>query len=149
MLVALSFWILTLLCCGFAALFGGRSGRAIAFIYLLAVAATSLATLDPKAWADQHLPALAVDFALLVALLWVAMRSDRWFPLWFTGFHLVALVSHLATILAPGFAPKLYFLLQSMWSVPMLLTLAIGVALDRQARVSDERGPRSAHRRTA
>lgn len=149
MLVALSFWVLTLACCGFAALFGGRSGRAIALIYVTAVVATSLATRDPKAWSDPHLPALAVDLTLLAALLWVAMRSNRWFPLWFTGFHLVALVSHLAAILAPGFAPKLYFLLQSLWSVPMLLTLAIGVLLDRQAGVGDEPGSRSAHRRAA
>lgn len=147
MLVALSFWILTLLCCGFAAAFGGRPGRAIALIYVLAVAATSLATRDPKAWADPHLPAFAVDLALLGGLLWVALRADRWFPVWFTGFHLVAVVSHLASIVAPGFAPKLYFLLQSLWSVPMLLTLVIGITLDRQARIGDDRGPRPAPRR--
>lgn len=144
MLVALSFWILTLLCCGFAALFGGRSGRAIATIYIVAVAATALATRDPKAWADPHLPALAVDLALLAGLSWVALRSDRWFPLWFTGFHLVAVASHLASILAPGFAPKLYFLLQSMWSVPMLLTLVIGITLDRRAGIGDEPEPHPA-----
>lgn len=149
MLVALSFWVLSLACCGFAALFGGRSGRAIALIYLVAVAATSLATRDPKAWADPHLPALAVDLALLGALLWIALRSDRWFPVWFTGFHLVAVVSHLASILAPGFAPKLYFLLQSMWSVPMLLTLVIGIVLDRQAGIGDEPGTRHTIRQTS
>lgn len=142
MLVALSFWALTLLCCGFAALFGGKSGRAIALIYVAAVAATSLATRDPRAWSDPHLPALIVDLALLAALMWVVLWSSRWFPMWFTGFHLVAVVSHLASALAPGFAPKLYFLLQSLWSVPMLLTLAIGVMLDRQAGISDEPAPR-------
>lgn len=146
MLVALSFWILTLLCCGFAALFGGRAGRAVAIIYIAAVAATSLATRDPKAWSDPHLPALAVDLVLLAALLWVALRADRWFPLWFTGFHLVAVISHLASIFAPGYAPKLYFLLQSLWSVPMLLTLVIGITLDRQAGIRDEPGPRQAIR---
>lgn len=148
MLVALSFWILTLLCCGFAAAFGGRSGRAIAIIYVVAVSATALATRDPKAWADPHLPALAVDLVLLAGLLWVTLRADRWFPLWFTGFHLVAVVSHLASIVAPGFAPKLYFLLQSLWSLPMLLTLVIGITLDRQAGIGDEPGPRAALRRT-
>lgn len=149
MLVALSFWILTLLCCGFATLFGGRSARAIAIIYIVAVAATALATRDPKAWADPHVPALAVDLTLLAGLLWVALRSDRWFPLWFTGFHLVAVASHLASILAPGFAPKLYFLLQSMWSVPMLLTLVIGITLDRQAGIDDESESRRPIRRAS
>lgn len=147
MLVALSFWALTLSCCSFAALFGGKSGRAIAIIYVGAVAATALATRDPKAWADPHLPALIVDLALLVALMWVVSWSSRWFPTWFAGFHLVAVVSHLASVLAPGFAPKLYFLLQSLWSVPMLLTLVIGVMLDRQAGISDEPEPQHAPRR--
>ncbi|WP_447726027.1 hypothetical protein [Sphingomonas koreensis] len=147
MLVALSFWALTLLCCSFAALFGGKSGRAIAIIYVGAVAATALATRDPQAWADPHLPALAVDLALLGALIWVVLHSNRWFPLWFTGFHLVAVVSHLASALAPGFAPKLYFLLQSLWSVPMLLTLVIGITLDRQAGIGNEPEPRQAPRR--
>lgn len=109
--------------------------------------ATALATRDPKAWADPHLPALIVDLALLVALMWVVSWSSRWFPTWFAGFHLVAVVSHLASVLAPGFAPKLYFLLQSLWSVPMLLTLVIGVMLDRQAGISDEPEPQHAPRR--
>lgn len=149
MIVALLFWALMLICCGFAAAFGGRAGRAIAFIYALNILATWWVTRNPEAWRNPHLPALIVDFVLLVALVLVVGRSDRWFPIWFTGFHLVAVISHFASILAPGFAPKIYFLLQSLWSVPMLLTLVIGVALDRQGGVRDEPRLHPELRRTA
>ena len=95
-------------------------------------------------WHHTHYATLAVDVALLVALLAVVLRSDRWFPVWFTGFHLVAVLSHLASIAAPGFAPKVYFLLQGFWSVPMLVTLALGVALDHRGGITDD----TAFRRT-
>ncbi|PKP91113.1 MAG: hypothetical protein CVT77_13160 [Alphaproteobacteria bacterium HGW-Alphaproteobacteria-16] len=139
MIVALSFWFLMLICCGFAAAFGGRSGRAIALVYTLNVIATWLVTGNAEAWRNPHLAAMLVDTALLIALIWIALRSDRWFPIWFAGLHLVATLSHLASALAPGFAPKIYFLLQSLWSLPMLVILVLGVARDRIRGVRDER----------
>jgi hypothetical protein len=137
MTVALLFWGLVLLCGGFAAAYGGRAGRHIALIYFAACVATSWVTRDNLAWLHPHYPAFGVDLALLGALSWVALRSDRWFPIWFTGLHLVAVTSHLASIIAPGFSPRVYFLVQAVWSIPMLATLATGVALDRRAGIAD------------
>jgi hypothetical protein len=140
MMVALLFWGLVLLCGGFAAGYGGRAGRRIALVYFAACVATSWVTRDDLAWLHPHLSAFGVDLVLLGALGWVALRSDRWFPIWFTGLHLVAVTSHLASIVAPAFSPKVYFLVQAVWSIPMLLTLAIGVALDKRAGISDAAG---------
>lgn len=138
MLVALLFWALTLLCCGFAAAYGGLAGRQIAVATILGVAATSLATLDENSWLGPQVPALIVDAALFAALLWIAHRADRWFPIWFAGLQLVAVASHFGSIVAPGFAPKVYFLLQGFWALPMYLSLVTGVALDRRAGIADE-----------
>ena len=137
MTVALLFWSLVLLCGGFAAAYGGRAGRFIALLYFAACIATSWVTRDDLAWLHPHVPAFTVDLVLLGGLGWVALRSDRWFPIWFAGLHLVAVTSHLASIVAPAFSPRVYFLVQAVWSIPMLLTLAIGVALDRRAGISD------------
>ena len=144
MLIALLFWGLTLTCCGFAAGYGGRAGRWIAGLYVAACLGTMAAFQMQSDWHHTHYATLAVDVALLVALVAVVLRSDRWFPVWFTGFHLVAVLSHLASIAAPGFAPKVYFLLQGFWSVPMLVTLALGVALDHRGGITDD----TAFRRT-
>lgn len=138
MLVASLFWALTFLCCGFAALFGGRAGRRIATITIMAVLATSLVTLDERSWLEPQIPALLVDATLFVGLCWIALRSDRWFPIWYAGLQLVAVASHFGSILAPGFAPKLYFLLQSVWALPMYVALIAGVILDRRAGICDE-----------
>jgi hypothetical protein len=140
MMIVLSFWALTLLCCGFAAACGGRDGRRIAVIYVLGCVATVAAWFVESDWSQTHLATFAVDSVLLIAFWWVALRSDRWFPLWIAGFHLVTVVSHLASFIAPGYAFKLYFFLQGFWSVPMLLALAAGVALDWRAGLRDEPG---------
>lgn len=136
-MIAFSFWALTLLCCGFAAALGGRDGRRVAAVYCIGLLATAGAWFIQKDWSHTNLPTFAVDTALLVAFWWVALRSDRWFPLWVTGFHLVTVLSHVASLATPGYVFKLYFFLQGFWSVPMLLALAAGVALDRRAGIAD------------
>jgi len=138
MIVAFLFWALTFLCCGFAALFGGRAGRHIAIVTVAAVLATSLVTLDGRSWAGPQIPALLVDALLFALLCGIALRSDRWFPVWFAGLQLVAVASHCGSLLAPGFAPKIYFLLQSFWALPMYVSLILGVALDRRAGIRDD-----------
>lgn len=142
MIVALLFWALLLACLGFATLYGGRDGRRLAGVYLANVILTIPATLLGPEWHHPQLLVFLVDALLLVALFWIVMTTDRWFPVWFTGFHLVAVLSHLASLFVPGYAYKVYFLLQSFWSLPMLLSLVIGIALDRNAGVCDELDPR-------
>ena len=137
-MAALLFWALVLLCCGYGAAYGGRDGRRLAVIYVVACVLTIPASRLDRSWGVTQLPVLAVDLALLGSVAWLALRTSRWFPIWFAGFHLVAVTAHLATLIAPGFATKAYFLLQAVWSVPMLLSFALGVTLDRQAGLTDE-----------
>lgn len=137
MLVALLFWSLAILCCGFAALYGGRSGMRVAVAIVLALIATALVP-DGNRWLAPNLWALAVDSMLLIVLAQVAIRSNRWFPVWAAGLQLLGVTTHVASIVAPSFAPNVYFLLQAFWAIPMFLTLAVGVALDRAAGITDE-----------
>jgi hypothetical protein len=50
-----------------------------------------------------------------------------------TGFHLVAVVSLFATMVTPNVTPRLYKAIESFWAIPILLTMLIGVELDRRA----------------
>jgi hypothetical protein len=137
-MIALSFWALTLLCCGFAAVFGGRDGRRVALVYVLGCLATVAAAFVEPDWSHTNLATFAVDTVVLVALWRIALHSNRWFPLWLIGLHLVTIGSHLASFLVSGYAFKLYFFLQGFWSVPMLLAMAWGVERDRRAALGDE-----------
>lgn len=139
MLVGILFWMLALLCCGFAALYGGRSGRCVGAAALMAAAATSLVP-DGNFWLAPNIWVAVIDTGLLIALIWIALGSDRWFPVWAAGLQMVGVAFHLGSIAAPGFAPLVYFLLQAFWAIPVLMMLAIGVALDRNAGIRDEPG---------
>jgi hypothetical protein len=133
MIIGILFWLLTLLCCSYAFVFGGRDGRWGAFLLMAATLLTIPALLLGNAWRHTELAILAVDIALLVGLYSLMLFSRRYWPIWMTGFHLVAVVSHLSTMLAPSFTPEIYRALASVWSIPLTLSLLLGVELDRRA----------------
>lgn len=133
MLIGLLFWILTLLCCSHAIAFGGRDGRWAAFLILAASVLSLPPTLMDQAYAQTELLLLAVDLLLLAGLYSLMLASGRYWPIWMTGFHVVAVVTHLSTLLAPDFTPHIYRAVVSFWAIPMPLVLVIGVERDRRA----------------
>lgn len=132
MLIALLFWMLTLLCCGYAIRFGGRDGRWAAFLILAASLLSLPPTLMKGAYADTELIIFAVDLLLLAGLYALMLSSGRYWPIWMTGFHLVAVVTHISTMLVPDFTPQIYRAMGSFWAIPISLVLIIGVELDRR-----------------
>lgn len=137
MALPILFWALTILCCTYGAVFGGRDGRMVAAIFITGALLTIPAQILQESWNQVAWPVMIVDFAVLVGLYWVAMRTNRWWPLWVTGFHLIAMTSHLAVLVAPHFAARVYFGLATLWAVPMLLVILIGVARDRRFGITD------------
>ena len=133
MLIGLLFWVLTLLCCGHAIVFGGRDGRWAAFLILAASLLSLPSTLMDHAYAETELIILAVDILLLGGLYALMIASRRYWPIWMTGFHLIAVVTHLSTLLAPGFTPEIYRAMGGFWAIPIPLALLIGIQLDRRA----------------
>lgn len=143
MLIGLLFWVLTLLCCGYAIRFGERDGRLAAFLILAASGLSLPPTLMEQAYAKTELFIFAVDLLLLAGLYALTLTSRRYWPIWMTGFHLIAVVTHLSTMLVPDFTPRLYRAMGSFWAIPMPLVMIIGIALDRRA-ASRSSGPGSA-----
>ncbi len=126
------FWLLTVVGCGYAAVLGGRDGRWAASLIIAASALTIPATRMGESWARTEYLILLVDLFLLMGLYTLALLSRRYFPLWMTGFHLIAVVTHLSTLLAPRYAPEIYRALGSLWAIPMTLVMMWGIHLDRR-----------------
>lgn len=135
-MIGLLFWALTLVGCGYAASAGGRDGRWAAALIISASLLTIPATRLGEHWTRSEHGILAVDVGLLVGLYVLSLRARTFFPLWMTGFHLVAVATHLSTMLAPDFTPRVYRAMASLWAVPMTVSMVIGVALDRRSRNS-------------
>ncbi|HEX8642891.1 MAG TPA: hypothetical protein VF702_03145 [Allosphingosinicella sp.] len=132
-MIGILFWMLALICCGHAILFGGRDGRWVSFVFLVTAGLTIPAGRLGKAWGETELLVLGVDLILLAGLYAVMLASRRYWPIWMVGFHLLAVVTHLSTMLTPDFTPRLYRAMGTFWVIPLLLSLLIGVELDRRA----------------
>src|SRR3546814_14303325 len=78
---------------GTAAAIGGREGRRVAALYLLAALATWGARFLWPLWNHPHLQVFIIDTALLVGLYIVTINSHRYWPIWFTGLHLLTVLS--------------------------------------------------------
>jgi hypothetical protein len=84
-------------------------------------------------WSQTNYPLFVVDGIYLAALYALAVLSRRFWPIWSAGFQLLSVLTHVATLLDPFTPPQLYRALESFWALPILITMVIGVSLDRRA----------------
>jgi|APDee1175537692_1029409.scaffolds.fasta_scaffold01219_4 hypothetical protein len=133
-MLLLTYWIMTLCCCIYAAAKGGKTGRAGAAIVLFKTVAIALVTYVERDWQITSYSLLQVDAACLVAFLWLSLRSDEYWPLWSTACQFLAVAIHVTTLVQPELTPKVYQGLHSLWAIPMQLFMLRGIVLDRRFR---------------
>lgn len=77
---------------------GGWPERVAAGAMILAWFASSL-LYKSQLWFGPQTGVFVVDVCLLLVLLVIALRSDRWWPMWACGFHALSLILTLALLL--------------------------------------------------
>ena len=77
---------------------------------------------------------MLVDAGLLLYLVWLAMRSDRFWPLYAAGFQVVGTTIHVARFADPNIFHAAYAFAQVFWAYPVLLALAAGTWLEARYR---------------
>ena len=124
----LIFWAILLFCCGYALLKGRKYERIAAVVFLSAtvISVAGHLTLQVRYLALDTTD-VVVDTAVLVALIAIALASDRFWPLWAAGFQLVGSMAHVLKMIDVTFAPWGYAVAARFWSYPILLVLFIGV----------------------
>lgn len=83
---------------------------------------------------------LGVDIALFALFLAIALRSQRFWPLWVSGFHLVAVAAHLMRALKSDLIPSAYGVAAQFWSYPVLLCIGIAVWRSRRRFLAGKNG---------
>lgn len=86
------------------------------------------------AWAKLEVGIFAIDIIALFALIWLALKSSRFWPIWATAFHLLAVITHTTMIAAPQITPWALGTGSVFWAYPMLLALAVGARENKPAR---------------
>ncbi|MBJ7388980.1 MAG: hypothetical protein JHC92_06030 [Sphingomonadaceae bacterium] len=134
-MILLAFYSALLLCAAYASVNGGRTGKAGSAIFIVAsISTVAAARMNPN-WAGTSLELFAVDAGCLLALLILALMSNRFWPIWGLGFQIVAVATHLATLYIPDVVPKSFQALLSFWAIPILLVMVAGTHKDLQYRL--------------
>ena len=123
-------------CTAFALRHGGRSERAGALIIFvgsaLSIAIQQSAFFD---WRFARGGLIAVDVGVLIAFGALALRSERFWPLWATAFHLIAVTTHLVVFFEPRRILQAYAIAQGFWAYPMLF-LIVAASAARRRRIN-------------
>lgn len=121
------YYIFLVACCGYAIFRGSRFeyfGAAIMIIGSLSTLAVG--RLLGNSWTRVEVNILVIDAAALLALVYLTLKSDRFWPIWATAFHMLAVSIHTAMLVAPQITPWAFATGAAFWAYPMLLALAIG-----------------------
>jgi len=114
--------------CGYALLRGTRDARIVALVCIVANFAT-LAVKDPVAtsYSSVETGVLTVDILTLAAFTFVALTSDRFWPLWVSGLQLTTSMGHALKGIESNLLPLAYAAALRFWSYPILIILVVGV----------------------
>ena len=126
MLPPIIFWTLLVVVC-VAAIARGRTDERIA---AGACATATLVThfiLGPMKmdYATVEPGLLALDCAMLVTFVAVALRSSRFWPLWVAGLQLTMSAAHVLKAIDEQLMPRAYAAAAVFWSYPILLIILV------------------------
>jgi hypothetical protein len=121
------FRVLLALVAVYAFLRGSRDERQIGVVLVVGVVATTL-VLSPVAHRFSGLESsvMYVDIVVFFGFLWVALRSERFWPLWVAGLQLTTILGHLLKAVDVHLFSRAYGAALMFWGYPIVLILAIG-----------------------
>lgn len=121
------FRILLIIVALYVLLRGRRDERQVGLILVAGVIATNLAlTPVDQRFATIEFNVMLVDLIVLAGFVWVALRSDRFWPLWIAGFQLTTVLGHLLKGIDTDLFPRAYAAALYFWVYPILIVLAVG-----------------------
>jgi hypothetical protein len=127
MLSPLAYWLLLLAVTAYA--FGrGRFDQQLAISICLIGSIATVLVGSPLEhyYSDIELGVFAVDILALFGFIFVALRSNRFWPLWVAGFQLTSIFSHLLKALHWGMIPQVYAAAERFWIYPIFLAIVVG-----------------------
>lgn len=112
---------------GYALWRGGAPERLTGLALLIAAVSTGLLQRDfPSLFSGVEVGVMVVDVLLLLAMIGITLRADRFWPAWITALHALGSGAHLAKAISPEVIRLVYAVLAAAWSYPIVLVLVIG-----------------------
>lgn len=116
------YYIVLLITVAVAICRGGQLERWAAYTALAASLATT--ALEPApAWTDVEMDIFAIDIAVLFIFWAIALKTQRFWPYWITGWQLISIFGHVQKLLFSEILAQPYALLSMYISYPILLMI--------------------------
>jgi len=116
----------------YAILCGGREGRAIVGIIATLFAISFILKNALEAPIHILIASLMVDCLSLALKGWLALSSRRRWPINVAALQLVSVCTQVAIALSPAFKMAFHDLVSTVWAIPTLGVIALGIFLDRR-----------------
>ena len=141
MLSPLTYFIVLAMVCAYAFLRGQAESRVAASICAVASIA-SVIVMSPLAGRYSRVESgvFIVDLAVLIGFTAIALRSDRFWPLWVAGLQLTTILAHLFKAIQFVPIPQVYAVAARFWVYPIFLIIVIGTWRSHQRHRHDSHG---------
>jgi hypothetical protein len=129
-MIAVLFILLWLGVCVYALWRGAQPERFVAAIFLVA-APLSSALYSGTRWHGMQLGIFTLDVLMLILLLMIAFRANRYWPIGIAAMQLLQVIGHLLKLADPQMLTVIYWISAVVWAYPMLLLLLLGTVRHR------------------
>lgn len=121
------YWSVLTLTCGYA-LIRGRADERLTAGVCIAASILSVFVLSPMSvrYTTIEEGEMVVDLLVFAVFLLVALRSERFWPLWIAGLQLTTILAHILKAVDFNLLPAAYGAAERFWSYPILLVIALG-----------------------
>jgi hypothetical protein len=127
MSLVILFWTCVAIACGYAFVRGGPPERLAAWTIIVGTVASLLAL--PPIGARQGLffwRVTLVDILVLAGFVTMALRSDRYWPLFVAGFQLATVATEITILVDHSLVSAAIEDMLAFWTYPILLALLLG-----------------------
>ena len=140
MLSPIVYHVLLVAVSAYAFLRGRSDERMAAAICIIATIATRL-VLSPvtSRYSGIEFGVFVVDLLTLAGFVAIALRTDRFWPLWVAGLQLTTLVAHMLKAIKIDLLPHAYAAAGRFWVYPIFLIIVVGTWRSHQRRLHEQR----------
>lgn len=121
--------------CGYALLQGRTDAKIVALVCIIANFASYGLVSN---YSSVETGVMVIDLLTFIAFTYVALTSDRFWPLWVSGLQLTTSLGHLLKGMESELLPIAYAAALRFWSYPILIILAVGVWRGRRRPQREE-----------
>jgi hypothetical protein len=140
MLSPLQYFAVLALVCAYA-FFRGRSDERFAASVCAAASVASVIAMTPltQRYSEVETGVFLIDGFTLIAFTLLALRSDRFWPLWIAGLQLTTLISHALKAVQLDLMPHAYAAAARFWVYPIVLIIVVGTWRGHRRRLQEQR----------